>query len=50
MNKYQQFIALLIFIYLIEYIFSWISFLHFQEFMISEYVDRSGDLNSDENN
>ncbi len=48
-NKYKQFVSLLIFIYCIEYIFSWIAFLHFQEFMITDYINRSGDLNKDVN-
>lgn len=39
-SKYREFVAILFFIYLVEYIFSWISFLHFQEFFISEYVPR----------
>ncbi len=44
-SKYQQFVALLFFIYIVEYIFSWITFLHFPELMINEYVDRSGNYN-----
>jgi len=50
MSKYKEFIALLILIFIIEYIFSWISFLHFPDFMIGEYIDRSGDLNYKVNN
>jgi len=45
LRKYKEFLALLIFIYIIEYIFSWITFLHFQENMISEYQIRTGNLN-----
>jgi len=45
LSKYTDFIALLIFIYAVEYIFSWLTFLHFQDFMVSEYKLRSGDLN-----
>jgi len=45
LSKFKEFGALLIFIYVIEYIFSWMSFLHFQEFLPNEYKLRTGDLN-----
>jgi len=45
LSKYKEFIALLIFIYVVEYIFSWMTFLHFQDFMVNEYKLRAGDLN-----
>jgi len=45
LRKYKEFIALLIFIYVVEYTFSWITFLYMQDFMINEYIPRKGDLN-----
>jgi len=45
LSKYKEFIALLIFIYVVEYIFSWITFLHLQEFMVNEFKMRTGNLN-----
>lgn len=43
-NKYQQFIAILVFIYLVEYIFSWIIFLHYQDFLVGDMVFRNDDM------
>jgi len=39
-NKYKQFIAILVFIYVVEYIFSWVTFLYYQDFLIGDFVIR----------
>ena len=43
LKKYKQFIAILIFIYIVEYNISWITFLHNREIMFTDFLDNSND-------